>query len=397
MQPRPRILYVNNSADLYGASRALLRVLLPLRERGFEPVVVLPERGPLQERIEALGMQVIVDPGLSIVDRARLKSFRALTFCLGFPLSVFRFFNLICRERIALVHTNTAVMPSPALAAWLAGVPHVWHVREIFDEFRSGWKFYWRYLHAFSTRIACVSEATAAQFLNRTKTRVLFDGLPLEEYPRAALNSRAEAKAKFQLGAGPVVGCVGRIKFVRKGQEVLVQAAALLKQRGLSVKYLIVGAPAPGNEEHGERLRLLIRELGLEADVVMRGELADPKPAYAAMDIFVLPSAQAEPFGLVVLEAMAMGCPVVATAIGGPLSIVADGKTGFLVPPGDAVALADKLEVLLRDGRLRERMATAGRERLEARFSFADTVNGLEALYREVLNAPARSSQTPAR
>jgi len=397
VQPRPRILFVNNSADLYGASRALLRVLVPLRERGFELVVVVPERGPLHERIEALGMKVVVDPGLSIVDRARLKSFRALGFLLGFPFSVLRIFNLIRRERIALVHTNTAVMPSPALAAWLAGVPHVWHMREIFDEFRSGWKIYWRYVHAFSTRIPCMSEAIAAQFPNRAKTRVLFDGLPLEEYPHAASNSKTEAKAMFQLSTGPVIGCVGRIKFVRKGQEVLVQAAALLKQRGLAAKLLLVGAPAPGNEEHGERLRQLIHALGLADEVVMPGELPDPKPAYAAMDIFVLPSAQAEPFGLVVLEAMAMGCPVVATAIGGPLSIVAEGETGFLVPPGDAKALADKLEVLLRDAALRERMAAAGRERLETKFSFANTVNELEALYREVLNAPACPPQTSSR
>lgn len=397
MPSRPRILYVNNTADLYGASRALLRVLPPLRERGFEPVVVVPQPGPLQERIAALGMQVIVDPGLSIVDRARLKSWRALGFFLGFPFNVLRFVNLIRRERISLVHTNTAVMPSPALAAWLAGVSHVWHIREIFDEFRTGWKFYWLYLHAFSTRIPCVSEAAAAQFPNRAKTCVLFDGLPLEEYPRSPSNLRAEAKALLQLGAWPVVGCVGRIKFVHKGQEVLVQAAALLKQRGLSAKFLIVGAPAPGNEDHGKRLRLLTLGLGLETDVVMLGELADPRPAYAAMDIVALPSAQAEGFGLVVLEAMAMGCPVVATAIGGPLSIVAEGETGFLVPPGDAVALADKLEVLLRDSALRERMAAAGRERMETKFAFANTVNELEALYREVLNEPARPPQTPAR
>ena len=121
MPPRPRILYVNNSADLYGASRALLRILGPLAERGLEAVVVVPERGPLLERIEALGIKVIVDPGLSILDRATLKSLRAFKFFLGFPLSVLRFFNLIRRERIALVHTNTAVMPSTAFAAWLAG------------------------------------------------------------------------------------------------------------------------------------------------------------------------------------------------------------------------------------------------------------------------------------
>ena len=111
----------------------------------------------------------------------------------------------------------------------------------------------------------------------------------------------------------------------------------------------------------------------------------------------MLPSVQAEPFGLVVLEAMAMGCPVVATAIGGPLSIVADGETGFLVPPGDAVALADKLEVLLGDTALRARMVSAGRARLETKFSFTNTINELAALYRELLNPPAGSPQTSGR
>ena len=160
-----------------------------------------------------------------------------------------------------VIGTTHALMPFMILML-MTGLPHVWHMREIFDEFRSAWKFYGRYVHAFSTRIPCMSEAIAAQFPTRSKTRVLFDGLPLEEYPRAEQTSKAVARAHFRLGAGPVVGCVGRIKFVRKGQEVLVQAAALLKQRGILAKYLIVGAPAPGNEEHGERLRRLIREIG---------------------------------------------------------------------------------------------------------------------------------------
>src|SRR5262249_18912916 len=156
-----------------------------------------------------------------------------------------------------------------------------------------------------------------------------------------------------------VVGCVGRIKFVRKGQEVLVQAAALLKERGLDAKYLIVGTTASGNEEHLTRLQQLIHDLGLVNDVVLTSELADPKPAYAPMDMFVLPSAQPEPFGGVVLEAMAMHLPVIATAIGGSLDQVVDGETGFLVPPANSQALAEKLEVLMRDPALRKRMGVA--------------------------------------
>src|SRR5205814_9764510 len=117
------------------------------------------------------------------------------------------------------------------------------------------------------------------------------------------------------------------------------------------------------------------QDSGLHGDFLLTGELPDPKPAFAAMDLLVLPSAQPEPFGGVVLEAMAMRRPVIATAIGGSLDQVVDGETGFLVPPGDGQMLADKLELLLRQPELRERMGAAGRERLERCFTIQQMID----------------------
>jgi len=134
-------------------------------------------------------------------------------------------------------------------------------------------------------------------------------------------------------------------------------------------------------------LRGLIQELKLESSVVLTGELEDTRLAYAAMDVFVLPSAQPEPFGGVVMEAMSMGVPVIATAIGGSLDQVADGVTGFLIPPSDPQALAEKIELLIRDPALRSRMAQAGPERIGQTFSLEGMVQRLERLYREILPA----------
>ena len=379
-----RVLYVHNSADIYGASRSLLRLLPRIRERGFAPCVVLPEDGPLRRRIAELDVEVIIDPWLSVIDRASFRGLKLVWFGLRFPVSVFRLFRLICTRGIGLVHTNTGVMPSPGLAARLAGVPHVWHVRDSFLEFRSLWKVYRRYITTFANRVLAVSNPIAAQFDGARNVSVVHNGVPMEEFPDVGPEEAAAVRSKHRLDGLPVVGCVGRIKLVRKGQETLVQAAGLLKERGIRAKYLFVGSPFPGNEDHLRTLQQMARDLGVEGNMVFTGEMADVRPAYAAMDVFVLPSGQPEPFGGVVLEAMALKRPVIATAIGGSLDQVEDGQTGFLVPPGDPAALAEKIAVLLQDPQRRKSMGDAGRQRLERLFSIETMISRFEGVYRDL-------------
>jgi glycosyltransferase involved in cell wall biosynthesis len=380
-----RILYAHNSADLYGASRSLSRLLRTIDRQRFEPLALLPAEGELAEKLRAMQVRVIVFPMLSIIDRAVFHSWRLPLFLLTLPIAILRLALLIRREKVALVHSNVSVLVSTAPAAWLAGVPHVYHIREAMQEFRTLWRFYERWMTAFSVRILAVSEAMAAQFSDRTKVRVLHNGFDLAEFPLPEPAMRQSFREKHGLGDRPVVGCVGRIKLQRKGQEVLLEAASLLKQRGVRARYLVVGAPYQGNESHLARLREIVRQTGLDGDVVFTGELSDPRPAYAAMDISVLPSAQPEPFGGVVMEAMCMGLPVIATAIGGSVEQVADGETGFLVAPADPAALAEKLEILLRDAALRERFGRAGLQRIVERFTLEGMIKKLEGIYGECL------------
>ena len=203
--------------------------------------------------------------------------------------------------------------------------------------------------------------------------------------PSIARRSARAFRAKFKIRPDEiVVTCVGRIKLVRKGQEVLLAAAALLKKRGLKARYVFAGSPSPGNESHLQTLKTQANELGIEEEVIFTGELPDPLPAYAASDIFVLPSAQPEPFGGVVMEAMAMGLPVIATAIGGSIEQVGEGVTGFLVPPADAAALADKLQVLIEQPALRARLGEAGPRRIAQSFFIEGMVKKIEAVYEEL-------------
>ncbi|HWX15179.1 MAG TPA: glycosyltransferase, partial [Chthoniobacterales bacterium] len=140
----------------------------------------------------------------------------------------------------------------------------------------------------------------------------------------------------------------------------------------------------PGNEIHLERLKQLARDLNVEDEIIFTGELTDARPAYASMDIFILPSAYPEPFGGVVMEAMSMGLPVIATNLGGSLDQVAEGITGFLVPPADPPALAAKIERLANNPDLRRKMGAAGRKRIAENFSLSEMVKKIETIYSDV-------------
>jgi glycosyltransferase involved in cell wall biosynthesis len=136
-----------------------------------------------------------------------------------------------------------------------------------------------------------------------------------------------------------------------------------------------------------DRFRKEVHDAGLDNKLTINDFRADMPDVFAAFDIFVLPSILPEPFGLVVIEAMASGKPVVATAPGGPSETVVDGETGFLVPPSDASAIAKALEELLADPAKRISMGDAGRRRAREVFSLPRYVSEFEELYDSILRA----------
>ncbi len=182
-----------------------------------------------------------------------------------------------------------------------------------------------------------------------------------------------------------LIGVVGRIKFQRKGQEVFVRAAYVLREKFPDARFLCVGSPFPGNELHLVQLLNLIRELGLEGYVLYTGDVEDIKAAISALDILVLPSVQPEPFGGVVIEAMALSRPVVATAVGGSIEQVVDSVTGYLVPPGDPGSLAAGIEKLLESTTRRRDFGEAGRKRFMETFEFKSFYQKILELYEQVI------------
>jgi glycosyltransferase involved in cell wall biosynthesis len=166
----------------------------------------------------------------------------------------------------------------------------------------------------------------------------------------------------------PVVGLVGRLQ-PWKGQDRMLEAQAILRERGHRIHTIIVGGDAHGlSPEYAASLPSLVSRLGLEDAVTMTGQVPDAGPYLEHMDILVNAS-DPEPFGIVLLEAMARGVAVVAVDAGGPAEFIEQRQTGMLARSGQPDALADAIEDLLVSPTLRHAIGRAGRERFMRDFT----------------------------
>lgn len=172
-----------------------------------------------------------------------------------------------------------------------------------------------------------------------------------------------------------VIGSVGRVLDSHKRFSDLIRAAGLLRKQGLAAKLLIVG-----DGPDRATLETLAADLGLTGTVIFAGYQGKARRFYPLMDLFVLASAH-EAFGLVLVEALLAGVPVVATRVGGIPYVLDEGKAGVLVPPYAPGALAEAIGTLLRDDSTRKMLAVGGRQRAEQTFSADRYCRELDALY----------------
>ncbi|MEA2314097.1 MAG: hypothetical protein QOI03_789 [Solirubrobacteraceae bacterium] len=360
---------------LGGAEAMLHAVLEGAAESGHELELVFFEPGPWPEELAQAGLRV------TVLRAGRLRQGHR------WIVTVVRLARLMRRRRPDLIlnwSAKTQLYGAPAAA--LAGMADrvVWWQQVIPAR-------HWldRLATALPTAaIGCYSQAAAdAQELLSPvrRTFVVAAGAP----PPGAPAAQPPLELPQQV---PVVGLVGRLQ-PWKGQDRMLQAHALLRERGVPLHTVIVGGDSYGlSPEYAASLAPLADRLGLHDAVTMTGEVPDAGPYVEQMDILVNAS-EAEPFGIVLLEGMARGVAVVAVDAGGPAEFIEHGRTGMLARSGEPAALAQALEPLLASADLRREIGEAGREHFMREFTDVALRRRFFARFEEVLRSKARGGE----
>jgi glycosyltransferase involved in cell wall biosynthesis len=378
------ILLLHGSAEGYGADLQLYAVATGLDRSRFVPLVVLPGPAALADRLVDAGVETHFAP-LAMLRRDVLRARRAVETWKLVARNRSELGLFARRRGIALVHSNTSIVLSGQAVADAAGTPHVLHVREIFHgmggRVAAGlWPFYRKRLSR-ADALVCVSEAAARQFNGSSTTEVVYDGV----LRRLILPARTDARAQLGLPAEAfVVAVTGRISDW-KGQHLLVRALASPLLAELGTVGLLAGDVATGQERFRDDLLQLAAELGVESRLRLLGFRDDVGTVLAAADVAAIPSIYEDPFPQAALEAAAHGVPLVVTRSGGLPEIVRDGVTGWIVPRGDAEALAAALRRVADDPDGARRAAVAAAADVSARFETARMIAALEALYERLL------------
>ena len=372
------VLFVDHAPALGGAEYSLLMLLRYLNRERFTPHLACPPGG-LSEAAQSDGIPVYQ------LDLPRLRRSARAPFVW---LNTAREIAAHAREIQARAVVSNTVRATfyTAPAAKLARIPLIWYMRD----FSLGegqphhlWidTFLKRLLCASASAVIANSHATAANLPCRAKTTVIHNGIEIARF-NLTLDGVAFRREHNIAASDLVVGTMGRLR-PWKGQDRLLRVMARVREQVPDVHTVIIGGSPFGEvDDYVPKLHRLAQDLVLP--ITFTGQLADPLPALAAVDIFAHPG-DPEPFGLVNVEAMAMGKPVVAFDHGALPEIVVDDETGLLITPCNEAAMAAAITALLHNPVHRTAMGQAGRVRVETHFTVARTASEVESVLETVL------------
>jgi glycosyltransferase involved in cell wall biosynthesis len=378
---KPVILQVIPSLDTGGAERTTVDVAAALVREGFTALVA-SRGGRMEEELAASGAELVRLNAASKSPRIILSNVLTLR-------------DLIRKRNVGLVHARSRAPAWSALsAASMAGVPFVTTYHGIYNAGNPLKRFYNSVMIRADAVIAN-SQWTADHILREYKKKpkrlvVIPRGADLALFDPASIppDNITALRKKWGVGEEDFIAFLPGRLTRWKGQGVLIDAMARLKEKGLpgNARAIFAG-DAQGRDDYETELRTKITESGLSEHALIVGHVNDMATAYAASDVVVSASTDPEAFGRVAAEASAMAKPVIASDHGGARETVLTNVSGFLVPPGDAAALATALEkVIATPPHGRVNMGMAGRAHIIRNYSRERMCNETIALYRSLIS-----------
>ena len=388
-----KVIHVITRLDYGGSAQNTMLTALGHDREQFEPLVVAGYPGDW----DAQGGQAATEENCRRLEKAAVRwmILPSLTREVN-PFkdvqALWQLTRLFRQERPALVHTHTSKAGVLGrVAAWFARVPvivHTPHGHVFYGHFGPirSWLFLQieRVLSAITDRLIALTEAERQDHLDRNvgkagRFAVVPSGIDRERFGRARVQGNQQPD---WFGCPPdslVVGSVGWLTDV-KGHEYLIEAVAKLKQDFPSLHLVIIGS---GDRQ--EALLKLAELVGLRDAVHLLGHRDDIEACLAGMDLFVLPSLN-EGMGRALIEAMVAELPVIASRVGGIPSVISHERTGLLVPPGDAGALADALRSLLDRPEWATQLGVAASRSVDSRYGSVSMVHAIESIFAEALS-----------
>lgn len=329
----------------------------------YHVAYALPWKNQLSEEIRSFGVEVHL-----------LGGKRGLS-----PRVVAALRRVIRDERIDLVHAHSPTMG--IIARLASSVPVVYTEHNISESYRPVTRVLNRATYGRQSAVIAVSEAVASSVAEwgGPAVRVIPNGVACSVDPVAT----AAARTELGLDDGSqLITHVGNIR-PGKGHDVLIATAATLRDRGKAIRWVSIG----GEKYDGDlaRVRGEAAAAGVEHDLTFLGRRSDALSFVGAANVYVNPS-EVEGLPVSILEAMALGRTIVATAAGGVPSVIQDGKTGILVEPGNPEALADGVQRVLDDPELASRLGNEAQVLVERDYGLDQMVKSVEAVYQEVLD-----------
>lgn len=304
------------------------------------------------------------------------------------------FLRIIRENKIDLVHTFSDLRrgKSEIVAAKIAGVPCITH--------RQGYSDYTHFDTLFAGFVDAniyisndVAEYHIARGESRAKGKIIHNWINLSDFKQS--HDVLQVRKEFDcMPDQMLVGLVGRLDWW-KGHEFFLEAMAEVVNKNHNIRGLIIGGLAELSYDTSirylDRLHVMVKSLGLGEKIIFTGHRRDVPRLIAALDVVVHASSTPEPFGVVIIEGMAAGKPVVATAAGGVLDIIEDGVNGLLVPCKDSKAMARAILQILSDRDKAKKMGLAARRRVTEKFTVQHQVTAVQKLYDSILGFAQRN------
>ena len=377
-----RILYLTHYDNMYGANRALLDLVLGVKASGeYEPVVVIPAEGDFTDILRSNGIEYFIcgitqwqavyrEPvSFALKKRKRLAAIARETDIL---------YERFKDVGIDIIHSNSSVIGTGALLAERLGCAHIWHIREFARE-HYGMRYFYpegKVTKLYSEAKCLIAISDAVLDNNRKKYPSanvirIYDGVAAD----SGWTEKSSLQATEQGKDGSEFLYTGYL-FPAKHQLDVVKAAALLKKRAVTGFHITLAGD--GDPAYRKKLETCIRKNGLEDNVTISGFVKDVKRLLAEADVGIIAS-EYEGFGLVTVEYMLAGLPVIGRRSGATPEIVSDGESGILYD--DINGLADAMNRLMDDKKLAGEMGVKGEKRAKALFTDTDNLTQIMQVY----------------